>query len=1623
MSSIDDKVVSIRFDNALFERKVAETLRSLETLKQGLDFSNANRSAADLGKAVDQVDFSNMERGVDRVASRLGVLGAIGFTVIQDLTRQVLGFATRVGQSLIEPILGGGKNRALNIEQARFMFEGLGMDIESAMDSALTAVRGTAYGLDSAAKVAAQFGGAGVEAGDEMTAALRGISGIAAMTGRSYEEIGMVMTGIAGVGRVTGQDLMQFGVRGINVAAKLGEQMGKTEKEVRQLISNGEMDFRTFAAYMDDAFGEHATKANETYQGSLSNLRSALSRIGASIQTQRLENMRTIFNATTPAIDAIHESLLPLINVFTWFSTMGAKALVGFLEGLNFDNFAFGIAILSQTATKLMVIFGTLGKAAKEAFRDIFPKSETSTFITVTKAIDDFVQKIKMGGGTVEKFKNVFRGLFAAVSIGLEVFKGIFQVFGTIIGLFMPAGSGVLSLASGWGQLIVKLQEFLVKGGAISTYFQTISDALAAAGEKVREFFSALGGRATSLESNIGIVERVKNAFASLADTVRENMDSIRGFLEAAGSVVREVLGFIGDTLTSLKDKIVETFDFGDSVDALNTGLFIAILIAARSFIKKLNGLVDETSGIVESITEVFGGITETLEAMQLKLKAEALMKIAIAVGVLTASVLILSMIDADALAKALTAMATGFGQLAGMVLALSKIDITGAKLTALAAGLTLIGLSMILLSIAVKRFSDMEWEELGRGLAGVAGGLALLVGATLAMNKAGGPMIRAGIAMGIMAGALYLLSHAVKSFSDMEWEEMGRGLAGMSGGLLAVALALNFIPPSAPITAAGVLILAAALKVLASAVEDFADMDWDTLGRGLAGVAGGLLAVTLAMNFMPATSALGAVGFLIVAAGLKILAEAVKSFAEMDWGELARGLVGVSVAMLAIALAMNLMPPTMILTAVGLVIVASALKTIGEAVQEFASMDWGELIRGLVALAGTLLILVVATNAMTGAVTGAIAIFIVAQALGALAEVMVVLGGLSLAQIGTALLAIAGVLIILGVAALGAIKLMPGLAALSITLLSLGASFAMIGWGALQAARAIKMFAEHGADAFGVFKSSISEFVKMLPGLAADIALFIVRLATGIIEGLPPLIDAIVLALGALLDGLIELMPKVGELLDILLTEMIDLLREHQPRLVEAGFELIMSLLEGLEENAGDITEIIANVIIDIFETLTEHMPQMVEAGANLIIALLEGIGDQADAVMEAAVNLIVSLINGLNQNIGKIQEAAVNLVIDFIAGIASQMMALVEAGADILISLMTGIANNMIRVGNAATNIITTLIFTFANNANRLVSAGASALISFIQGIANNIMRVVQTGTNIITRMLSGISNSASRIVSAGANAIISFLQGVSNNVQRVITAGGRIVLDFIRGVANNAIRVTRAAADLIINFVNGLAAAIDEKAPQLRAAGRNLARAIIDGMTGGLASGASEVISSAVNIATDAINAAKNVLGINSPSRAFMELGAGIGEGLALGMRKDNLAPSAAKMLADRTIESFRSSIKQMSDKLVDLEDINPVITPVLDLSHVQSEAERLGDIMAVAPISPEASFDQARYILHTNDRRNTDTTPADMTEGRPEVIFNQYNNSPKALSTNDIYRSTKSQLAKAKEELNF
>lgn len=154
-------------------------------------------------------------------------------------------------------------------------------------------------------------------------------------------------------------------------------------------------------------------------------------------------------------------------------------------------------------------------------------------------------------------------------------------------------------------------------------------------------------------------------------------------------------------------------------------------------------------------------------------------------------------------------------------------------------AAMIAMSVSVLILASALKKLSDLQWDELARGLTGVAGLTAIVVVAAKAMSSNSQKVMKGATSLVIFAAAIKILASACKDLSVLDWDELGRGLTGVGVLMGEVALFLKVakFQGKAISTATGIVILAAAMKILASACKDFGNLDWEQLKKGLVSI------------------------------------------------------------------------------------------------------------------------------------------------------------------------------------------------------------------------------------------------------------------------------------------------------------------------------------------------------------------------------------------------------------------------------------------------------------------------------------------------------------------------------------------------------------------------------------------------------------------------------------------------------------------------------------------------------------------------------------------------------------------------------------------------------------------
>ena len=347
--SKDKRIAELELDNKQFESSAKTSLSTIQKLKDALKPSKEADFLDSAKKSADSLSFKTITDQLEDL--KKGFSGFSKFTagIFKNMADDVYNYGKKLWDGTIGQIQSGGSARALNIANAKFKLEGLDISWEKASKDISAAVDGTAYGFDAAANTAARLATAGIELGEAyggMAHSLRAVSGVAAMTNSSYEEIGYIFSQVASLGKLQAQDAMQIATRGINVTAELGKRFGKTTEEIQEMMRKGEISFAMFAEAMNDAFGDQAEKANETFEGAMSNVKAALSRIGEvwygpfyNAAIKPLNSIRVAINKIKAAFDDGNDATRDFKNRLTDIMTIASNLISYVVEHLDLSFF------------------------------------------------------------------------------------------------------------------------------------------------------------------------------------------------------------------------------------------------------------------------------------------------------------------------------------------------------------------------------------------------------------------------------------------------------------------------------------------------------------------------------------------------------------------------------------------------------------------------------------------------------------------------------------------------------------------------------------------------------------------------------------------------------------------------------------------------------------------------------------------------------------------------------------------------------------------------------------------------------------------------------------------------------------------------------------------------------------------------------------------------------------------------------------------------------------------------------------------------------------------------------------------------------------------------------------
>ena len=1402
--TIDERVVEMRFDNKQFESNVQTSLSTIEKLKKSLDMDGATKGLESIDSAAKKVDMSGLGSAVETVKTRFSALEVMAVTALANITNSVVNTGKQMLRSLtIEPIADGFNEYELTLNAIQTTMAGTGKtakEVETQLKKLDEYADKTVYSSADMFNNLPKFTNAGVEI-EQATTAMVGIANATALAGGDARQASIAFYNLGqaiGTGYLSRMDYNSINNAGIatmewkNQMVEAALAAGTLTEAGDGLYKAGNKTFTLQQLFIDGLqeqwattdvmmkvfqdYGDETTEIGAKAYSAAQDLRT-FSMMMDSLKATAGTGWKDTWQILFGDLDEAKELWTELGNVIGGFISAQADARNEMLQGWKDLG---GRTKLIEALKNAFEGVQSVIKPIYEAFREIFPPTTAQQLYDITENLRKFTANLKLSDTASANLKSTFKGLFAILDIIKQAFSAIFTAIKPLFGGFGTLGDGILGFTGGIGDAIVAFDEFIKTSGAfqkvgegIATVIQTIMTALSTLKNKIKEKFES-----ANFELFHSLLERIHERMTQVGEAAGEMksgvivafevigealancqfvqlLSAVWNAVKTIGSGIVKILGELGSSLA----KNLGEANFSGIIDLLNGISFGAIAVGITKFIGTFRKAIEDIGSFKESFIGILDSVRGCFEAYQTQLQAGTLLKIASAIAILTASLIALSLVDSEKLNVALGAITVLFAELLASMAVFNKISGQATGVMKSVTAMLGIATAVLILASALKKIADLDAKQLTTGLIGVAGLTAMMVAAAKAMSSNSKTIIKGATQMVIFAAAIKILASVCEQLAKLDWNQLAKGLVGVGVLLAEVSLFLRTAKFSGKsiTTATGIVILSAAIKVLASACKDFGEMKWEDIGKGLASIAVLLAEITaftkLTGNAQNVIST--GVALIAIAAAMKILASAVKDFSTMQWGEIARGLTAMAGALAAITVAVKFMPNNMAGIGAGLVIVSAALVVLSTALEKMGNLSWEQVAKGLITLGGAMTILAIGLNTMTGTLAGSAALLVAASALLVLTPVLAILGAMSWSSIVKGLVTLAGAFAVLGVAGAVLTPLVPSILALSGSLALIGVAVVGIGAGLALA---------------GAGLSALAVGLTALAAAGTAGATAIVASLTVIITGVAALIPAIVAKIGEAIVEFCKVIADsagaIGEAVKAVVLMLVDVLVECVPTIADGALKLIAGVLEALVEYTPSIVDSIFQFLIAVLEGVAKNLPGLIQAAVDVLMAFFSGI---VDALKGIDTETLLQGIVGI--------------------GLLAAIMAALSAVAALVPGAMLGVLGMGAVIAELALVLAAVGALAQIPGLNWLINEGGNLL----QGIGTAIGKFVG---GIVGGFMSGVSSQFPQI---GSN-----LSGFMTNVQPFLDGAASIdpaMLDGVKALAETILILTAA------NILDGL------------------------------------------------------------------------------------------------------------------------------------------------------------------------------------------------------------------------
>ena len=1092
MSSIDQRIVEMQFDNKQFESGIRTSLKSLASLKKGLNLDESAKSLDKLKKAGKDFSLASIATGIDTITRRFSAMGIAGITVMQRLTNAAITTGKRITSALtIDPVRSGLQEYETQINAIQTIMSNTRKEfandaealkaVNSALDELNAYADKTIYNFTEMTRNIGTFTAAGVKL-ETSTAAIKGIANLAAVSGSTSQQASTAMYQLsqalasgtvrlmdwnslvnAGMGGKVLQDaLMETArVHDINID-KMIEKEGSFRETLQKGWLTSEIMLETLQKFTGDltkeqilamgytekqaeeiiALGKDANNAAtkvKTFTQLIDTLKEALGSGWAQSWEYiigNFEEARTLWTNVSDAISKVIGDNADARNELLkgWHDAGGRDDLI---QGL-FDAF--------------QGLWGII-KAIGSAMREIFPETTVEDLLAISSAVKEFGSNLKKTFGYVEgitgftTIETTIEGIAKAINLTRDLKKGlkgddVAELQKRLNELGFDAGKedGIFGKKTRKALKAFEKEYGLTVDGIFSE-----SDNLKLAEvlglTETKTAFEKVAQYTTYFSDALEKVKRVgKGAFAvfdigrKIISAIGSAFKIIGKALSPLGNALLEIAAAFGDWLVGIN----ETLEKSGKLETWISNFETAIVPFAEK-IEKISQSLLAFFGLGDAVNEA------GKELLTFKQIVDIIKKVFSGETKLTDDIF---QKPFDAIKKFLETVKAKFDVVKDWV----KTD-----LTEILGGFNILGTVAALVAIAL--FSNImaavnQFKKIGKNINKLVKSIKDVVGGfnkkTFSFNDAASSVLKIAAAVSLLASVVYV-------FSKMDVKSIMQGLASIMAVLAMLVLSMvafnyaskGFKDPAK--TLGSLLSLSAAVAILSASVFALGKIDIKSLTKGIAGLGAVLLELSVFMLIAgKAGKVKNSLGIAVISASLLLMVKAIKQLGSIDERGLIRGIAGLGAVLLELAVFMAIANHVGggIGTATEILAMAGALEPIVTAIKDIGTIDTAVLLKGIAGLGAVLLELALFTKlaGQSVSISTSIAILSVVAAITILSRSIQKIGSSDGKTIARGIAAVTIILIEFGLfmRALGTIKpsvrsmlgLLPAAVALDLLLL-----------------------------------------------------------------------------------------------------------------------------------------------------------------------------------------------------------------------------------------------------------------------------------------------------------------------------------------------------------------------------------------------------------------------------------------------------------------------------------------------------------------------------------------------------------------------------------------------------------